>query len=77
VLADAPAMLIDIGLGPADVLRTLTSGAAAVCGLAHRKGRVAAGFDADLVAVDGDPLTDPGALRRVRAVYARGSAVPL
>lgn len=76
VLTTAPAMLHDIGLGPAETLRAITSVAAGVCGLGHRKGRVAPGFDADLVAVDGDPLADPSALRRVVAVYARGAEVP-
>ncbi|MEU0797451.1 amidohydrolase family protein [Amycolatopsis sp. NPDC005961] len=72
VLAWAPPMLRQVGLSPADTLRAITSVAAGVCGLAHRKGRVAPGFDADLLAVDGDPLADPGALLRVRAVCARG-----
>ena len=46
-----------------------------MCGLGDRKGRIAPGYDADLLAVDGDPLTDPAALRRVRAVFARGVRV--
>jgi imidazolonepropionase-like amidohydrolase len=72
VLSWAPLMLRQVGLSPADTLRAITSVAAGVCGLAHRKGRVAPGFDADLIAVDGDPLADPRALLRVRAVCARG-----
>jgi imidazolonepropionase-like amidohydrolase len=75
VLACAPPMLRDIGLGPAESLRAITSVAAGVCGLAHRKGRIAPGYDADLLAVDGDPLADKAALQRVRAVYARGALV--
>ena len=47
-----------------------------VIGLGHRKGRIAPGFDADILAVDGDPIADPAALHRIRAVYARGTAVP-
>jgi hypothetical protein len=46
-----------------------------VCGLGHRKGRIAPGFDADILAVDGDPVAEPEALHRIRAVYARGTAV--
>ncbi len=72
----APAMLRELGFGPAEALRVVTSVAAGVCGLGHRKGRIAPGFDADILAVDGDPTTDPGALHRIRAVYARGTAVP-
>lgn len=72
----APAMLRQLGFGQAEALRAITSVAAGVCGLAHCKGRIAAGCDADLLAVDGDPIADPDALHRIRAVYARGAAVP-
>jgi imidazolonepropionase-like amidohydrolase len=34
---------------------------------------LAAGYDADLLAVDGDPIADPAALHSIRAVYVRGS----
>jgi imidazolonepropionase-like amidohydrolase len=63
------------GMSPAGTLMTATSRAAEVCGLGDRKGRLAAGFDADLLAVDGDPLREPAALRRVRAVFLRGVRV--
>ena len=72
----APATLRELGFGPAEALRAVTSVAAGVCGLGHRKGRIAPGFEADILAVDGDPITDPGSLHRIRAVYARGMAVP-
>ena len=56
--------LRDLGMDAAQALRTVTSVAARVCGLADRaRARVAAGFDADLLAVDGDPLTDPEAIQ--------------
>jgi imidazolonepropionase-like amidohydrolase len=54
----------------------MTSVAAGVIGLGHRKGRIAPGFDADILAVDGDPIADPDALHRIRRVWARGAAVP-
>ena len=76
VVRYAPAMLRDLGIGQAEVLRMMTSAAAGVIGLGHRKGRVAPGFDADILAVDGDPIADPEALHRIRAVYARGTVVP-
>ncbi len=72
----APAILRELGFGPAEALRAVTSVAAGVCGLGHRKGRIAPGYEADILAVDGDPVTDPGALHRIRAVYARGTPVP-
>ncbi len=74
VVRHAPAMLRDIGIGQAEALRMITSVAAGVIGLGHRKGRIAPGFDADILAVDGDPITHPDALHRIRAVYARGTA---
>jgi imidazolonepropionase-like amidohydrolase len=62
-----------LAVAPAEVLRLATSTAAAACGLADRKGRLAPGFDADILAVDGDPLADPAAIHRIRAVFARGA----
>ena len=76
VVRYAPAMLRDLGIGQAEALRMMTSAAAGVIGLGHRKGRIAPGFDADILAVDGDPIADPEALHRIRAVYARGTVVP-
>jgi imidazolonepropionase-like amidohydrolase len=73
----APPMLRELGFSQAWALRTLTSVAAGVIGLGHRKGRIAPGFDADILAVDGDPVADPDALHRIRAVYARGVPVHL
>jgi len=75
VLRHAVPQLRDLGMGPAEALRAITFVAAGVCGLGHRKGRLAPGFDADILAVDGDPFADPAALHRIRAVYARGAAV--
>jgi len=78
VLRYAPAMLHgQLGLSPADTLRMVTSAAAEVIGLGHRKGRIAPGFDADILEVDGDPVADLAALHRIRAVYAGGTAVPV
>jgi imidazolonepropionase-like amidohydrolase len=76
VVRRASDQLREVGIGQAEALRMITSGAADVIGLGHRKGRVAPGFDADILAVDGDPIADPAALHRIRAVYARGAAVP-
>jgi len=61
-----------LGASPAEALRTCTVTAAQVCGVGDRKGRVAPGFDADLLAVPGDPLADLAVLHRPVAVFARG-----
>jgi imidazolonepropionase-like amidohydrolase len=49
--------------------------AAESCGVGHRKGRVAPGFDADLFAVHGDPTADLAALTAVAAVFRAGIRV--
>jgi imidazolonepropionase-like amidohydrolase len=76
VVRYAPAILRDVGFSPAEALRAVTSTPAEVIGLGRRKGRIAPRYDADILAVDGDPLADPAALHRIRAVYCRSTAVP-
>jgi imidazolonepropionase-like amidohydrolase len=65
--------LLDIGMTPLEALRSLTTVAARVCGVGDRKGRLAPGFDADLVALSADPFHDPTALNTIRAVWLAGS----
>ena len=60
------------GQRPMDAIVSATSRAARSLGLGDRLGQVAPGFIADLVAVDGNPLEDIGALRRVRFVMKDG-----
>jgi imidazolonepropionase-like amidohydrolase len=68
-------MLAGLGMTPAASLRTVTSQAAASLALGDRKGRVAPGYDADLLAVAGDPLTDLEAIHRIEAVFRAGVRV--
>jgi imidazolonepropionase-like amidohydrolase len=75
ILPEAVIDLVSAGLPPAAALASATSVAARACGLGERKGRLRAGYDADLLLVDGDPLTDITALRRVSTVVAGGSRV--
>ncbi len=57
---------------PMAALVSATSLAAASLGLGDEIGTVAPGFDADLVAVEGNPLNDIAALRNVRFVMRNG-----
>jgi len=72
VLRFAPGDLAAVGLSPAEILQAMTSRAAQACGLGDRKGRIAVGFDADIMAIDGNPLEDLAAIRQPRAVYIGG-----
>ena len=66
------AMVTLLGFAPADVMAMATTEAAAVLGVGAVTGRLAPGYDADLIVVDGDPLADITALGRLRRVIARG-----
>jgi imidazolonepropionase-like amidohydrolase len=63
---------IKTGQRPMDAIAGMTSAAAQSMGLEQQIGAIAPGLEADLVAVEGDPLSDPGALTRVRFVMKGG-----
>jgi imidazolonepropionase-like amidohydrolase len=71
------ALYVEAGLSPAEALRTATLDAARALGYASELGSIEAGKLADLVVLDGDPLEDIGALRRIRAVVSGGRYLPL
>jgi len=67
-----PIERVKSGQRPMDAIISMTSLAAESMGLGEVTGSVTTGFAADLVAVDGDPLTDITALQRVRFVMKNG-----
>ena len=64
--------LVTLGFQPAEVLAMATTDAANALGLGATTGRLAAGYEADIIVVDGDPAADISALGRLRRVIARG-----
>lgn len=68
-------LMVDYGMRPGAVLVAATSGNARLFGLGDRIGAVRSGLIADLVAVDGDPTRDIGAVRRVRLVMQSARVV--
>jgi imidazolonepropionase-like amidohydrolase len=72
VLPETLVALVGAGVPATEALAMATSKAAQACGLGDRKGRLRAGYDADLLLVDGDPLADIGALRRTSKVMLHG-----
>ena len=64
---------VNVGGQPAmDAIAGVTSMNALALGMQDRIGALAPGMEADLIAVDGDPLTDITALRRVVFVMKGG-----
>jgi imidazolonepropionase-like amidohydrolase len=66
------ALVTLLGFGPEEVIAMATTEAAAAIGVGAVTGRLAPGYDADLIVVDGDPRADIAALGRLRRVIARG-----
>ena len=64
--------LVTLGFQPAQVLAMATTEAAAALGLGAVIGRLAPGYDADIIVVPGDPQVDISVLRELRRVIARG-----
>ena len=65
----------DAGETPMQAIVSATSVSATALGLGQEVGTVAPGFRADLVAVEGDPLTDIAAVRKVMFVMKNGVVV--
>ncbi|MCW6009489.1 amidohydrolase family protein [Micromonospora sp. CPCC 205371] len=73
VLPHSVIMLVETqGWSAAEALEAATSRAARLCRVDDRKGRLAPGLDADILAVTGNPLTSPRALLDVAAVFREG-----
>jgi imidazolonepropionase-like amidohydrolase len=69
------ALMVECGMTPAEAIRAATSHAAELLDVASDTGTLATGMTADLLVIDGDPLTDISVLAdtaRLRGVMARG-----
>lgn len=66
--------LVRLGVAPKDVLLAATRWGAEACRVEREVGTIEPGKRADLIAVDGDPLADIAALRRVTLVMKDGVA---
>jgi imidazolonepropionase-like amidohydrolase len=70
--AEEFAALTEAGLSPLDAIRAATINAARALGIQDSVGMLAPFMSADMIAVEGDPLTDLSILRAVRWVMLRG-----
>ena len=75
VLPYALGDLVALGMTALEGLRALTTVAAKVCGVGDHKGRLARGYDADIVVVKGDPAANTESLTRVVGVWKSGRRI--
>ena len=66
-------LMVDYGMRPLDALKSATSIGARVLHMETHVGQIKEGLLADLIAVDGDPTREIGALRRVKFVMKGGT----
>ena len=65
------------GMSPRDALIAATKGGPDLMGLSAETGTLEPGKSADLIAVKGDPLTDPTAVQHVDYVMVQGRPIPM
>ena len=65
------------GMTPRDALIAATRNGAELLDLGRETGTLDPGKSADLIAVDGDPLTDPAAVTKVAYVMVMGKPIPM
>ena len=65
------------GMSPRDALIAATKGGPDLMNLNNETGTLDPGKSADLIAVDGDPLSDPAAVTRVSYVMVEGRPIPM
>ncbi len=73
--ADEFQLMVANGMSPAEAILAATRNAADLLGLADRIGSLEAGKQADLIAVEGDPLADVRVLKSMRFVMKDGRVV--
>ncbi len=67
--------MVRFGMTPVQALLAATKRSAELCGYGDRSGSLAPGYEADLLAVGGNPLDDIAAIRDVRGVWRAGHRV--
>jgi imidazolonepropionase-like amidohydrolase len=65
-------LLIEAGFTPVQAIRIMTLNGATILGVDKELGSVAAGKQADLVVIRGNPVTTPAEIRNVAIVFKGG-----
>ena len=66
------AIMVEYGMKPIEAIRSATTNAAELIGIGTQAGSLERGYWADLIAVDGNPLSDVHAIEKVRFVMKEG-----
>lgn len=67
--------LVEIGMTPLEALRAATTTAAELFGMTDRAGRLAPGYEADLIVLERNPLDDIGVVQDVLMVVSDGVVI--
>ena len=73
--ADEFELLVKFGMPPVEAIKAATVNAAELLGVDKETGTIEVGKAADIIAVDGDPLTDVKVLKAMKFVMARGNVI--
>ena len=73
--AEEFALMVAQGMSPREAVLSATTVAAEVLEMGDELGRIAPGYSADLIAIDGDPFADVRALENVGWVMVRGRVI--
>jgi enamidase len=65
-------LLVEAGLSPLEAIKVATANGANYLGIGDRTGTIAAGKQADLVVINGDPSASISDIRKVEIVFKRG-----
>ncbi|MBI4502029.1 MAG: amidohydrolase family protein [Gemmatimonadetes bacterium] len=65
-------LLVEAGFTPEQAVQIMTANGAQILGIADRTGTVTAGKQADLVVLNGNPVSVPGDIKNVTLVFRRG-----
>ncbi|MBK6798627.1 MAG: amidohydrolase family protein [Acidobacteria bacterium] len=71
-LANEIQELINCGMAPMEAIKAATSYSAECAGIQNRTGAIKIGLEADLIAIERDPLTDVRSLQDVLLVINNG-----
>jgi imidazolonepropionase-like amidohydrolase len=74
-VAEELGLMVSFGMSPTEAIKTATSNAAAVLGLAEVPGRLCPGARADIAVFSGDASADIGALKNCKATFQNGKQV--